>query len=112
MKGSLAAMMAMAKQFVVNHPTFQGSLGFLITSGEEGNLFEQGTPYVMSELHKLGIHIDYCVVGEPTSKQVLGDALKWGVEVHCMHMSGYKANKAMLLTRTLRKILSIKWHPL
>ncbi|STX28654.1 succinyl-diaminopimelate desuccinylase [Legionella beliardensis] len=78
MKGSLAAMMAMAEQVVANNHPLQGSLGFLITSGEEGSLFDQGTPYVMSELQKLGIQPDYCIVGEPSSQYMLGDTIKVG----------------------------------
>jgi succinyl-diaminopimelate desuccinylase len=78
MKGSLAAMMAMAARFTKAHPNFQGSLGFLITSGEEGDDFDKGTPYVMSELQKQGINIDYCVVGEPSSTTQVGDVIKIG----------------------------------
>lgn len=78
MKGSLAAMMLMAADFVRNNPTFSGSLGFLITSGEEGDDFAHGTPYVMAELNKQGIHPDYCIVGEPSSSKELGDVLKIG----------------------------------
>nr|WP_232220621.1 M20/M25/M40 family metallo-hydrolase [Legionella tunisiensis] len=50
MKGSLAAMMVMAAEFVQKNPHFTGSLGFLITSGEEGDDFVHGTPYIMAEL--------------------------------------------------------------
>ncbi len=78
MKGSLAVMMLMAADFVQNHPKFNGSLGFLITSGEEGDDFAHGTPYVMAELSKQGIHPDYCIVGEPSSSKELGDVLKIG----------------------------------
>ncbi|WP_419420906.1 succinyl-diaminopimelate desuccinylase [Legionella sp. D16C41] len=76
MKGSLAAMMVMAERF--SKTKFKGSLGFLITSGEEGNLFDLGTPYVMSELKKRNIHIDYCIVGEPSSRDTIGDVIKIG----------------------------------
>lgn len=78
MKGSLAAMMNMAARFSKAHPNFHGSLGFLITSGEEGDEFDKGTPYVMSELQKQGINIDYCVVGEPSSSTQVGDIIKIG----------------------------------
>lgn len=78
MKGSLAAMMAMAARFTAEHPDFAGSLGFLITSGEEGDDFDHGTPHVMSELQKQGTTIDYCVVGEPTSTADIGDVIKIG----------------------------------
>ncbi|VEG89734.1 succinyl-diaminopimelate desuccinylase [Legionella spiritensis] len=78
MKGSLAAMMIMAKQFVKTCPRFDGSLGFLITSGEEGDEFEHGTPHVMAALKKRGIDLDYCIVGEPSSHRRVGDVIKIG----------------------------------
>ena len=78
MKGSLAAMMLMAADFVQNNPKFNGSLGFLITSGEEGDDYAHGTPYVMAELSKQNIHPDYCIVGEPTSSNLLADVIKIG----------------------------------
>lgn len=78
MKGSLAAMMHMAGRFISDCPDFSGSLGFLITSGEEGDDFDKGTPYVMSELKKQGIHIDYCIVGEPSSTERIADVIKIG----------------------------------
>ena len=78
MKGSLACMLVAATRFVNTHPTFTGSLGFLITSGEEGNDYDLGTPYVMTELAAQGIHLDYCIVGEPSSTQRCGDMIKIG----------------------------------
>ncbi|PJE15825.1 succinyl-diaminopimelate desuccinylase [Legionella sp.] len=78
MKGSLAAMLKMAADFTQKHPDFTGSLGFLITSGEEGDDFDLGTPYVMAELDKQGIHPDFCIVGEPSSSKYLGDVIKIG----------------------------------
>jgi len=78
MKGSLACMLTAAHRFVQAHPTFSGSLGFLITSGEEGDDFDLGTPYVMKELQKRKIKPDYCIVGEPSSSRRLGDVIKIG----------------------------------
>nr|HAT8713443.1 succinyl-diaminopimelate desuccinylase [Legionella jordanis] len=78
MKGSLACMMKMAKDFIDHHPSINGSLGFLITSGEEGDDFDLGTPYVMAELQKLGIKPDYCIIGEPSSSKEIGDVIKIG----------------------------------
>lgn len=78
MKGSLACMLLAAFRFVKMHPTFAGSLGFLITSGEEGDEFDLGTPYVMKELHQQGVKIDYCLVGEPSSSKRVGDVIKVG----------------------------------
>lgn len=76
MKGSLAAMMVMAEQ-IIKTP-LKGSIGFLITSGEEGNDFEHGTPYLMKMLQAKGIHPQYCIVGEPSSEKQTGDTLKIG----------------------------------
>jgi len=78
MKGSLACMLIAAQRFVVTHTDFKGSLGFLITSGEEGDDYHLGTPYVMAKLKEQGIHPDYCIVGEPSSTQRVGDVLKIG----------------------------------
>lgn len=78
MKGSLACMMHMATRFLENYPEFKGSLGFLITSGEEGDDFLHGTPYVMEQLKKQGIHPDYCILGEPSSSERVGDVIKVG----------------------------------
>ncbi len=78
MKGSLACMLIAASRFTKTHPTFTGSLGFLITSGEEGDEFDLGTPYVMQELKKQGIKIDFCIVGEPSSTKHVGDVIKIG----------------------------------
>ena len=78
MKGSLACMLTAAARFVTTHPAFTGSLGFLITSGEEGNDYDLGTPYVMAALHAQGTHPDYCIVGEPSSTHSLGDMIKIG----------------------------------
>lgn len=78
MKGSLASMLVMAERFVKTYPSFPARLGFLITSGEEGDDFNFGTPYVMEQLELQGIHIDYCIVGEPSSTLTVGDVVKIG----------------------------------
>ncbi|TAL66397.1 MAG: succinyl-diaminopimelate desuccinylase, partial [Legionella sp.] len=78
MKGSLACMLHMAKRFVRNYPSFTGRLGFLITSGEEGDDYDHGTPYVMDQLELQDIFIDYCIVGEPSSTAQVGDVIKIG----------------------------------
>jgi succinyl-diaminopimelate desuccinylase len=78
MKGSLACMMLAAKSFIHDHTHFKGRLGFLITSGEEGDDFDCGTPYVMEQLDKQGIRPDYCIVGEPSSTNTVGDVVKVG----------------------------------
>ncbi|WP_133130066.1 succinyl-diaminopimelate desuccinylase [Legionella yabuuchiae] len=78
MKGSLAAMLLAAKQFLKAHSEFKGSLGFLITSGEEGDDFELGTPHVMQVLAQKNIIPEFCIVGEPSSAEYVGDVVKIG----------------------------------
>ncbi|GGI81174.1 succinyl-diaminopimelate desuccinylase [Legionella impletisoli] len=78
MKGSLAAMLLATKRFLENHSEFKGALGFLITSGEEGEEFELGTPHVMRTLAQKNIIPDYCIVGEPSSTKYIGDVVKIG----------------------------------
>lgn len=79
MKGGLAAMIAATASFLKNNrESFHGSLGFLITSGEEGDDYNDGTPYVMEQLAALGEIPDYCIVGEPSCTAILGDMIKIG----------------------------------
>ena len=78
MKGSLACMLIAAERFVKAYSDFAGSLGFLITSGEEGDEFHLGTPYVMDQLDQQGVNIDFCIVGEPSSTKRVGDMIKIG----------------------------------
>jgi succinyl-diaminopimelate desuccinylase len=77
MKTSLAAFVVATEEFVESHPNHQGSIAFLITSDEEGPAHD-GTVIVCNELKKRGEKIDYCVVGEPTSVNCLGDMIKNG----------------------------------
>lgn len=78
MKGSLAAMMIAAKRWVNSPSSTQGRLSFLITSAEEGDHFMLGTPYVMQYLQQQQCLPQYCIVGEPSSSQCLGDVIKIG----------------------------------
>lgn len=77
MKGSLAAMVVACEEFVAAHPDHPGRIGFLITSDEEGPAVD-GTVRVMQYLAERGEHIDYCLVGEPSSSARLGDVIKNG----------------------------------
>ncbi|MBB70839.1 MAG: succinyl-diaminopimelate desuccinylase [Legionellales bacterium] len=77
MKGSLAAMIVATKQFLQDNKLFNGSVGFLITSAEEGPSHD-GTPQVLKFLEQSKQQIDYCLVGEPTSQTKLGDMIKNG----------------------------------
>lgn len=77
MKSSLAAMLVATKKFVTDYPAHKGSIGFLITSDEEGP-FINGTVRVVEELQKQKQPLDYCIVGEPSSAEQLGDVIKNG----------------------------------
>ncbi len=77
MKSSLAAMVVAAERFAAQHAVHAGSLGFLITSDEEG-LGLDGTRRVMETLTARADKINYCVVGEPSSRERLGDTIKHG----------------------------------
>ncbi|MEW6991698.1 succinyl-diaminopimelate desuccinylase [Colwelliaceae bacterium 6441] len=77
MKGSLAAMLVATEKFVTDHPDHQGSIAYLITSDEEGP-FINGTTRVIDTLEARNEKIDYCIVGEPSSTDQVGDIIKNG----------------------------------
>ncbi|GMM85276.1 succinyl-diaminopimelate desuccinylase [Pseudoalteromonas sp. MTN2-4] len=77
MKGSLAAMVVATERFVEKHPDHKGSISFLITSDEEGP-FINGTTKVVDLLEARNEKIDMCLVGEPSSRDRLGDVVKNG----------------------------------
>ena len=77
MKGSLAAMLTACRRFLAAHADHPGTIGFLITSDEEAAALN-GTRRVIEELQSRGTHIDWCLVGEPSSNLVLGDVVRCG----------------------------------
>ena len=77
MKASLAAMVVACEEFVAAHPAHAGSIAFLLTSDEEGVAIN-GTVKVCAALKARGELLDYCVVGEPTAVERLGDTIKNG----------------------------------
>lgn len=77
MKGSLAAMVVACESFVREQPDHHGRIGFLITSDEEGPATD-GTVRVMQWLHDSARHIDWALVGEPSSTAQVGDTVKNG----------------------------------
>ena len=77
MKSGLAAMVTATERFVTKHPNHKGTLAFLLTSDEEGPSVD-GTRRVMEVLEARNEKIDYCVVGEPSSTDRLGDVIKIG----------------------------------
>ncbi|WP_029684732.1 succinyl-diaminopimelate desuccinylase [Tatumella saanichensis] len=77
MKGSLAAMVVAAERFVTAHPNHRGRLAFLITSDEEASGIN-GTVKVVEALMARQERMDYCLVGEPSSTEMVGDVVKNG----------------------------------
>ncbi|CAH9017831.1 succinyl-diaminopimelate desuccinylase [Candidatus Nitrosacidococcus sp. I8] len=77
MKGGLAAMVTACEQFISSHPDHQGTIALLITSDEEG-IAVDGTVRVIEALQKRGEKIDFCLVGEPSSLEKVGDQIKNG----------------------------------
>lgn len=77
MKSSLAAFVTAAEAFIAACPQHGGSIAFLLTSDEEGDAVD-GTVAVTEALAARGEMIDYCVIGEPTAVDCLGDTIKNG----------------------------------
>lgn len=77
MKGSLAAMVVACERFVAQHPDHRGSIAFLITSDEEGVAVD-GTVKVVQTLEARQEKITWCLVGEPSSTERVGDVIKNG----------------------------------
>lgn len=78
MKGSVAAMVVALEQFVATHPEHRGRVGLLLTSDEEGPTNFDGVRRVVEHFRERGERIDWCVVGEPSSKEKLGDLIRVG----------------------------------
>ena len=77
MKTSLAAMVVACEEFLAQHPEPDLSIAFLLTSDEEGPS-KDGTLVVVQQLQARGEPLHYCIVGEPTSVDQLGDMIKNG----------------------------------
>ena len=77
MKSSIAAMVTACERFMVEHADHRGSIAFLITSDEEGPSVN-GTVKVIETLQARNEQIDWCLVGEPSSKEQTGDIIKNG----------------------------------
>jgi succinyl-diaminopimelate desuccinylase len=77
MKTSLAAFVVATEDFVATRSEYQGRLAFLLTSDEEGPATD-GTVQIVKRFEQENRRIDFCVVGEPTSSERLGDMIKNG----------------------------------
>ncbi len=78
MKGSVAAMVVALEQFVATHPDHRGRVGLLLTSDEEGPTNLDGVRKVAERFRATGERIDWCVVGEPSARERLGDLIRVG----------------------------------
>ena len=120
MKTSLAAMVVACEEFIAAHPDHQGSIGFLITSDEEGPAID-GTVIVCDQLKARGEQLDYCIVGEPTSVKQIGDMIKngrrgtmsgklvvKGIQGHIAYPHMAK-NPIHLAAPALAELVSIEW---
>lgn len=120
MKGSLAAMVVAAERFVAVHPQHKGRLAFLITSDEEAS-GTNGTVKVVERLMARQERLDYCLVGEPSSTEVVGDVVKngrrgsitanltvHGVQGHVAypHLADNPVHRAM---PALNELVAVEW---
>ena len=77
MKGSVAAFVVALEQFIAKHPDHAGTVALLLTSDEEGDAID-GVRKVADVFRQRGQRIDWCITGEPSSKETLGDLLRVG----------------------------------
>ncbi|CRK85817.1 Succinyl-diaminopimelate desuccinylase [Candidatus Providencia siddallii] len=77
MKGSIAAMIIAAERFIKKNNNYKGKLAFIITSDEESKTVK-GVVKLLKIIMNRNEHIDYCVIGEPSSQTKLGDIIKNG----------------------------------
>jgi len=120
MKSSLAAFVTAIEEFVTAHPDHAGSIALLLTSDEEGPA-KDGTVKVVEALKARGEQIDYCVVGEPTSVDRLGDTIKNGrrgslsADITVAGVQGHVAyphlarNPVHLFAPVLAELAATKW---
>lgn len=120
MKGSIAAMIIATERFVNDHPSHHGSISYLITSDEEGP-FINGTTRVIDTLEARNEKITYCIVGEPSSTNHVGDVVKNGrrgsisAEVDIKGKQGHVAypeqvrNPIHLAMPALTELSQIEW---
>ncbi|MBD2858322.1 succinyl-diaminopimelate desuccinylase [Spongiibacter sp. KMU-158] len=120
MKGSLAAMVTACERFVAAHPNHDGRIAYLITSDEEGPAVN-GTVKVVEWLEQQNEKITWCVVGEPSSTNTVGDVIKngrrgsLGAELTVKGVQGHVAyphlakNPIHLAAPALAELAAEKW---
>ena len=120
MKTSIAAMVVAVEEFVAATPGHAGSVAFLLTSDEEGPAVD-GTVKVCEWLAARGERLDYCIVGEPTSVDSLGDMIKNGRrgtlsgKLRVIGVQGHIAyphlakNPIHLVAPALAELVAVRW---
>ena len=120
MKSSIASFVVATEAFVAEHPAHRGSIALLITSDEEGPSVD-GTARVVERLRQRGEGIDFCIVGEPSSVEGLGDTIKngrrgslsgrlvvKGVQGHVAYPH-LARNPILLLAPALAELAAVHW---
>jgi succinyl-diaminopimelate desuccinylase len=120
MKTSLAGFVVATEEFIIANPEHAGTIAFLITSDEEGPA-NDGTVVMCERLKKQGQRLDYCVIGEPTSVNQLGDMIKNGRRGSLsgkLHIKGIQAhiayphlgeNPIHLAAPAIQALVSTEW---
>ncbi len=120
MKTGIAAMVIACEEFIEENPDHKGSIGFLLTSDEEGPAIN-GTVKVVRHLQNNDINIDYCLVGEPSSTNQVGDVIKngrrgsLGAHLTVIGKQGHVAyphlavNPIHILSDLLSELSTIEW---
>ena len=120
MKTGIAAMIVACEEFIGEHPDHLGSIAFLLTSDEEGPAVN-GTVKVVEHLQNQNVNINYCLVGEPSSTNNVGDVIKngrrgsIGAHLTVMGKQGHVAyphlavNPIHQLSEILAELTAIEW---
>ena len=120
MKGSVAAMTTALERFIQSSPDHAGTIAMLITSDEEG-IAINGTRKVVEYLNENNIKIDWCLVGEPSAREKLGDTIKngrrgsltgllkvYGTQGHVAYPE-YAKNPVHLASPAIAKLCAMTW---
>jgi len=120
MKSSIAAFVSAVSSFLNNNKNFNGSISLLITGDEEGEAIN-GTKKVVKYLKKKKEKISFCLVGEPTNPNILGEMIKigrrgsltgkltiFGMQGHVAYPQRAK-NPSTIIVNILKKLKDIKF---
>ena len=120
MKGSVAAFVSAVSIFLNNNKSFNGSISLLITGDEEGDAVN-GTKKVVDYLKKKKEKINFCLIGEPTNPNKLGEMIKIGRrgsltgKIEIIGMQGHVAyphranNPSTIIVKVLNELKNIKF---